>query len=490
MKTSKLTFSFVLFISCLHSQIPEVDSITNLITNAGNDTTKVYQLLSLAEFYSSENIFDTSIIYQNQAIELANKINYAEGLGRAYTQLGTNNTQMGNYSMALTNYFSALEVVRRSGNKKREAGVLNNIGNVYEYLGNHTEAIKYFLQSLNIKERLGNKLSISNTLTNLGNSYFFYGNKEQALEYYLRSLNLIKELDDIKEIAEIYLTIGNVLTEYKDKKKQTEGLDYYLRALAIAKETGDSRLQYFAHINIGDFYLKENDFIKARTEFSLALSFSKDLNDPRLTSTALTSLGSVYTKSKDHKNAELFLNQGLELALKIRSGVDIVASYQALSQLDSSKANFKDAFAHYKLYILYRDSSINEKNATKNVQMQMQYDFDKKQLADSLKISEERKLTAIKFEQEKKQRYFLYSGLILVIIFAGFIFNRFKVTQKQKQIIERKEQETQQQKHLIEEKQKEILDSIKYARRIQSALITSEKYFEKSLNKLNNEQHQ
>ncbi len=37
---------------------------------------------------------------------------------------------------------------------------------------------------------------------------------------------------------------------------------------------------------------------------------------------------------------------------------------------------------------------------------------------------------------------------------------------------------------LIEEKQKEILDSIYYARRIQRALITSEKYIENKLNKL------
>ncbi len=38
----------------------------------------------------------------------------------------------------------------------------------------------------------------------------------------------------------------------------------------------------------------------------------------------------------------------------------------------------------------------------------------------------------------------------------------------------------------VDEKQKEILDSIHYAKRIQTALITSEKYIEKNLNKLNN----
>jgi len=46
------------------------------------------------------------------------------------------------------------------------------------------------------------------------------------------------------------------------------------------------------------------------------------------------------------------------------------------------------------------------------------------------------------------------------------------------------ERQLSEQKELIEEKQKEMLDSIRYAKRIQDALITPEKYIEKSLNKL------
>jgi len=40
------------------------------------------------------------------------------------------------------------------------------------------------------------------------------------------------------------------------------------------------------------------------------------------------------------------------------------------------------------------------------------------------------------------------------------------------------------QKTIIEEKQKEIPDSIHLAKRIQTTLITSEKYIERNLNKL------
>lgn len=64
------------------------------------------------------------------------------------------------------------------------------------------------------------------------------------------------------------------------------------------------------------------------------------------------------------------------------------------------------------------------------------------------------------------------------------MYNRFRVTQKQKKVIEEQKKIVEDQKKLVEEEQKEILDSIYYARRIQQALITSEKYISKQLTRL------
>jgi accessory gene regulator protein AgrB len=51
--------------------------------------------------------------------------------------------------------------------------------------------------------------------------------------------------------------------------------------------------------------------------------------------------------------------------------------------------------------------------------------------------------------------------------------------------IDYQKQQIQKQKHIVEDKQKDILDSIHYAKRIQTALMTNEKYIERKLNELN-----
>ena len=78
---------------------------------------------------------------------------------------------------------------------------------------------------------------------------------------------------------------------------------------------------------------------------------------------------------------------------------------------------------------------------------------------------------------KKNFQYILFGGLFFAVLFGVFIYNRFKVTQKQKNSIAR-------QKHLVDEKQKEILDSIKYAKRIQKANLPTEKYIGKNIDRL------
>jgi serine phosphatase RsbU (regulator of sigma subunit) len=63
--------------------------------------------------------------------------------------------------------------------------------------------------------------------------------------------------------------------------------------------------------------------------------------------------------------------------------------------------------------------------------------------------------------------YSIAAGLIMVLIFAFFVFNRLQLTRKQKLLIEH-------QKRMVEEKQKEIVDSIIYAKRLQEAILPTE----------------
>jgi len=99
-----------------------------------------------------------------------------------------------------------------------------------------------------------------------------------------------------------------------------------------------------------------------------------------------------------------------------------------------------------------------------------------------LRVAEEKKISELKLKQEKTEKQYLYVGLFAITLFGIFMFNRFRVTKKQKNIIEQQKVIVEQQKALVDEKQKEVIDSIRYAKRIQVSLMPSRKYLYKKLN--------
>ena len=132
----------------------------------------------------------------------------------------------------------------------------------------------------------------------------------------------------------------------------------------------------------------------------------------------------------------------------------------------------------HELSVKMNDSIKSEQSKKDVVRQEFKYQYEKKTAADSVKAIEEKKVVAAQFKQEQTQRYALYGGVALLLIFGGFMFNRFRATQKQKNIIE-------VQKQIVDEKQKAVLDSIYYAKRIQQSLLPTEKYINKSLGRLN-----
>ena len=100
----------------------------------------------------------------------------------------------------------------------------------------------------------------------------------------------------------------------------------------------------------------------------------------------------------------------------------------------------------------------------------MTYEFEKKEAVIKEQQEKERAVAQQKNRVSKIIIATVILGLLIVMIFALFIFRALKLTKHQK--------------HIIEEKQKEILDSIHYAKRIQNSLLPPQRYIEKSLAKL------
>jgi hypothetical protein len=238
-------------------------------------------------------------------------------------------------------------------------------------------------------------------------------------------------------------------------------------------------------------YEDKGEHEKAFQYYQLAIREAQASGDRLGEASSINNLAIYYYVRQKMDSAEFLGNKALLMAKHVGSAEITKRAAEILYRIYRDKKDFRQSLEMYDLFISVRDSINNENTRKASLRSQLKYEYEKKATADSVSYLKETEVRNAKIAQQtaeikarRNQQIALFGGLGLVVVFAGFIFNRFKVAQKQKTIIESQKKEVESQKSLVEEKQKEILDSIHYARRIQNALITNEKYIERSLKNL------
>jgi serine phosphatase RsbU (regulator of sigma subunit) len=353
---------------------------------------------------------------------------------------------------------------------------------VYRERGDYAKALENYFKTLKINEELKDKAGIELNTGIIGSIYFKQDNYPKALEYFSKALKAARELGN-KDHESSWL--GSIGLVYDKKNDNQKALDHFQQALKLSEELENKNSVSLWLGNLGNVYRRMKDNTKALDCYFRALKTKEELGDKNSTALNLVNIGSLYALAKKNGPAREYLDKSLAISLQIRNKSLLKENYYWLARLDSATKNFSDAFKHHKLFILYRDSIDNEEIRKQSLQATMQYEYDKKQaLADAAHKSAMDKQAAVSEEQSRRQNSIIAAviiGLVLVIVFAGFMYNRFRITQKQKQIIELKEKETSVQKHIIEEKHKEITDSINYAERIQRSFLASKELLDAHL---------
>jgi signal transduction histidine kinase len=293
---------FVVFLSFSKIQAQNqyvVDSLNQKLLTSVADTTKVMLLGSLAFEWQNNNP-TKSLYYAQEALNLAQKINYKKGIGEGYHRTGNVYFTLGKYSKAMDFYYKALQIRSDLQDSLSIASTFNNIGICNQRQGDMAMAKKYLLYSLDIRKKLGNdyqtylgytnlanwyiameaydsailNLKIAKTFTidenhRLGISYvnmklgevlFLQGEIENALGYFLISYSNYNRLNDNINGAECAILISKV---YYEKKQLDSAIHYGLEAFKMSEIIASPMVKKNASEQLQKLYATKGDYENA-----------------------------------------------------------------------------------------------------------------------------------------------------------------------------------------------------------------------------------
>ena len=441
----------------------QLDSLNAIINNkASHDTSLAGAYVGLSEILYVSNL-DTMIFLCTKAQEIAEK--------------------------ALSVQPSSLVAISL---RKSLSEALNNIGHIHEIQGEIRLALGYYHKSLKIREEIGDKRGMANSYNNIGVIHYNQGDIPLAMEYYHKSLKVREEIGDKQGMAYSYNNIGIIynnegdpsITSSKEESLRVGlvlALEYFHKSLQLLEEIGKKQEVANSYHNIGYVYYDQGDILLAIEYFHKSLKIAEEIRYKQGMANYLASLCSLYLKQGALADAKKMGERGLQLARELGFPDQIERNAGLLTKIYIKEGNYKLAYEMRDLEIQMRDSLLSEENMKATVQQQAKFEYEKQQ---TIKDAEYEKQLAIEQEEKEKQQIITYAtggGLVLVVLFLAFVFNRLQVTKRQKTIIEEKERETHIQKEIIEEKHKEITDSINYAERIQRSFLATNEMLDNQL---------
>lgn len=497
------------FSHSLFSKQITIDSLSVLIKNEKNDSSKVIHLNILAREFINTGNYDSSLYFSNSALKVADAIISIEKsesvknqiknyVSVSYTNMGLANWRKSNFDQAISYYSKSLEISRIRNNKNQIATSLSSIAGVYLSQGNHTTAIEYYLDALKVAEQVGDKKIIAKCFNGIGNVYGEQLDYVKTLDYYEKALKIYNELGAEDKVASLLLNIGTI---YYYQNSFDSAMYYYKRAQNIFEKINDKNGLAYIYGNIGLIYhmkgeLKKGKYkIESDSLYSLALpnflkslQLNEEFGSRNLVAVQLGNIGSLYISQEKYKEAEIYLLKALAIDTAIGYVFHLENTHGQLRTLYDKKGDYKKALYHSMQREIMKDSIFNMEKNKDLTKKELTYQFEKK---EALANAEQEKLALLAEEESKKQKIVIFStiGILLVVIsFLFFVYRSLQNTRKQNKIIENQKQKVLEQnkeisiqKRLVEEKNREIVDSITYAKRIQTSFLTSEVYINRHL---------
>ena len=465
----RLTFFIALFIGFSSLAQVNLDSLWNVWDNkAQHDTNRLkamYEIVRDGYLYLPP---DSAIYLAQMQYDLAERAGHKRWMANALNHIGYNHQTQGDYEEALVYFKRSLKIYAEISDKKGMANALNHIGYNHQTQGDYEEALAYLKRSLKIYRSEGLKEGIANSSNPIGVIYKRQGNFDEALVYFKRSLKIYAEIGDKKGMANIINNIGNM---YDDQGNNEEALIHHKKSLTIREEIGDKYGISSSLYNIGVNYFDQGNYEKALIYYKKSLKIDEEFGDKYGISMTLHNIGGTYQNLGNFQKSITHSLEALSISKEINALDLLDEQSKALYQIYKELGNTNKALELYELHIATRDTLAKQDAMEEGIRLEEKRKYNEKKIIDStahiIAISKEKENVTRKeaeLQIKKDQEIMLYGGLGLVVLFSLFIFNRFRVTYKQKNLIET-------QHHELNETHREITDSINYAKRIQSAIL-------------------
>lgn len=403
-----------------------IDSLLAALSKSREDSAKVNLMNRISQAYQKTDSVK-GMAYAEKALQLAEKLNWREGISKAHYRIATQYKTNFNYGKALYYYRKSLSETK---DKRLMSKVYTNLGNIMMYESRYSQALDNYHRALKIDESLGDRNGIANMTMNIGSVYYSIKDYKKSIAYFNKSL-----AQKTTEPVFNAMLLRNIAAAYNMTGQTKKALDYFEKSLGLYESFGDREAQSSLLSDIALTHYDLEDYDKAIRYSKRSLEMAPEgIEDKINLAFSFGIIGDSYTekartagkKTVMLDSAMFYLGKSIALHQELGNIRGLFDDYSSLTTAQKLRGDFSRALESYEKAMVYKDSIFNSDNreTIKNIEDKRAIEIRDREL----------KINRITLEAEKRQQWFLILGIVLLLIIGAMLFyqsnNRKKTNRK------------------------------------------------------------
>jgi signal transduction histidine kinase len=369
--------------------------------------------------YGAQGQLDKQVDWYLKAIRIYEKTKDARGLAQTVSNLSTVYNQLGNSKEAMLYAKEAIAIREKIGDINGLAISCNNISRLYQVADSIDQAIKYVQLGLKYAEKSGLKPRMSDCYVSMALLLNRQKKNREALEYEKKAIVILQELNDLNTLSRRYIAAAILSKALNDS---ITALDYFQKAHMLSTQLNNKENLRDIYLNKAIFYKDKKDFYNAYENYKKYILYRDSLISAK-TRADIAEIETRYeTGKKDLEIARLNTEQKIR-QLEIEKQKAIISGNTLLAKQKENE-----------ITLLWQDRELQNskiKQQDQELEKQLLIAKNNEQL---LQLSEqEKQLKEEELKDQKLLQQVIVGAAIMLALFAGMLFNRYKLKKKLEQ---------------------------------------------------------
>ncbi len=270
----------------------------------------------------------------DSALTIAKSIGYLGGIAESYRLIGIGAFYQNDIDFAIRNYLKSLKYYEILRDKRNQAKVYNNIGNLYNDINDPSKSLFYFNKSLNISQVLNDQELTAGLYFNIARAYEQQNRYNEALVYFEKCYEFFKRTKDEVYITLYFQNTGLVYFKQGNLKKAESLL---ITAVSRAKELKLYKTLCGCYLMLSRIYMQNRDYSRAKRILNEGLYYADMLNDQDVTHELIYKQYELQRALKNYKGAveilaSLYQKDSLNLNQELSQNIGITSRHYIQQQ--------------------------------------------------------------------------------------------------------------------------------------------------------------